>query len=151
LPEVAGDAAIYIDPDDPESLRDAMTLVCEPAHRRATIAAGLQRATSFTWSKAASAFASALSAAAAADTEDQREARGRRWRAPREAQNISQLAVAPSRAPEPNVELPPWRQRGARVLKGTLVRYLPPRAVRVLGAVNNFRRHYVSRLRGALG
>ena len=151
LPEVAGNAAIYIDPEDPESLRHAFTLVREPTRRRAMVAAGLQRATSFTWPEAASAFASALSAAAAAETEDRREARERRWRAPREAQSANQLAVAPSSPPQPHVERPRLRQRGATALKGVLRRYLPPRVVAVLAAINNSRRHYVSRVRRALG
>jgi glycosyltransferase involved in cell wall biosynthesis len=151
VPEVAGDAALYIDPEDPESLRDALSLVREPRRRRMMIAAGLQRAESFTWSEAASAFASALSRAAAGDSEEERATREARWRAPREAQSLEQLAAAPTRGPQSDVEPLPWRQRGAMAMKGLLVRHLPPRAIAVLAAANNSSRHFASRLRRALG
>ena len=55
LPEVAGDAAIYVDPDDPQSLQEAFDRTGTiPA--TAMIAAGSTRATRFTWVDAAAVF-----------------------------------------------------------------------------------------------
>ena len=45
LPEVAGDAALYVDPDDPRGLQEAFDHVREPLRRTAMIAAGASRAT----------------------------------------------------------------------------------------------------------
>lgn len=54
LPEVAGDAALLINPAQPQSLVDAMTrLVREPALRSDLTQRGLARATTFTWDKTA--------------------------------------------------------------------------------------------------
>jgi UDP-glucose:(glucosyl)LPS alpha-1,2-glucosyltransferase len=48
LPEVAGDAALYSDPDDPEALAAAITLLAtDPARRAALADAGLARARRF--------------------------------------------------------------------------------------------------------
>ena len=64
LPEVAGDAALYVDPDDAASLRQALDAVRDPERRAAMIAAGEIRAEALTWDAAAAAFASVLTAAA---------------------------------------------------------------------------------------
>ncbi|MHC8316987.1 glycosyltransferase family 4 protein [Pseudomonas sp. LB3P31] len=54
MPEVAADAGNYIPPDDPDSLRDAMTrLIEDPAHWQACRAAGLHRAKLFSWERCA--------------------------------------------------------------------------------------------------
>lgn len=54
LPEVAGDAALLIDPDDPESLASAMlTLLNDQALRAAHARRGLERARTFTWAQTA--------------------------------------------------------------------------------------------------
>ncbi len=54
LPEVAGDAAICIDPDDDSQLVEAMTsLLDDPDKRDALAASGLARAASFSWDNAA--------------------------------------------------------------------------------------------------
>lgn len=54
MPEVAGDAAILIDPDDLESLRDAIHLVStQPALRDAMRAASLAQAARFSWARCA--------------------------------------------------------------------------------------------------
>lgn len=54
LPEVAGDAAILVDPDDVPALSDAMERVlADPGLQGALRAAGLQRAAGFSWQRTA--------------------------------------------------------------------------------------------------
>jgi len=54
LPEVAGDAAILVDPDDIPGISEAMRMLQhDPAIRNSLMTAGKKRAASFTWSKAA--------------------------------------------------------------------------------------------------
>ncbi len=56
LPEVCGDAAVLVDPDDLRGWLDAVTaLVTSPERRRALASAGLGRAAAFTWQRAAGA------------------------------------------------------------------------------------------------
>ena len=53
LPEVAGDAAILVDPDNDEELLFAMkTLASQDGLRRELVSRGLARASEFTWSRA---------------------------------------------------------------------------------------------------
>jgi glycosyltransferase involved in cell wall biosynthesis len=132
LPEVADDAAIYIDPDDVYALQEALAKVREPSRRAAMISAGLRRAAALNWADGASAFASVLSAAAATDTADQRQAREANLRARRHAQNQVQQAVA-SHRPQPQLQ----RQKAAddRVtprLEALALRHLPSWAIAVL-------------------
>jgi alpha-1,3-rhamnosyl/mannosyltransferase len=55
LPEVAGDAAIQIDPHDPEALAHSLEKVLHDSDlRNRLITAGLQRARLFSWKKTAS-------------------------------------------------------------------------------------------------
>ena len=133
LPEVAGDAALYVDPDDPEGLRKALDAVREPDRRASMVAAGAVRATAFRWDRASAAFAAALSEAAAVATAEQRRARDATWRPRREAQ-----AAAAQRVPRdgrlqaiPSVARQ-TRERLGRPLKSAAMRYLPPRAVVLL-------------------
>ncbi|HLE60248.1 MAG TPA: glycosyltransferase, partial [Thermoanaerobaculaceae bacterium] len=54
LPEVCGEAAVLLDPDDPDAWREALlTLHAEPGRRSALIHAGIARARTFTWERAA--------------------------------------------------------------------------------------------------
>jgi glycosyltransferase involved in cell wall biosynthesis len=53
LPEVAGDAAVLIDPYDVGAIRDGIRRVLDPDVRDALVAAGLRRAATFTWQRAA--------------------------------------------------------------------------------------------------
>jgi glycosyltransferase involved in cell wall biosynthesis len=54
LPEVAGDAAVYIDPREPESLRSALEKVVGDEQLRKKLKAdGLTRAGMFSWEKTA--------------------------------------------------------------------------------------------------
>lgn len=56
LPEIAGDAALAIDPDDPEALADALHRALTDSELRADLRAkGLARAAHFTWAKTAQA------------------------------------------------------------------------------------------------
>jgi len=49
IPEVAAEAAIYIDEDDPHGLATAMTSLANPATRNSYVSAGLERAGQFNW------------------------------------------------------------------------------------------------------
>ena len=53
LPEVAGDAAVLIDPFDVASIRDGIRRATSLAHRSRMIAAGLARAETFDWQQTA--------------------------------------------------------------------------------------------------
>jgi glycosyltransferase involved in cell wall biosynthesis len=65
LPEVAGEAALYVDPDDPASIATAIgRLAGEPALRERFAEAGRRRAARFSWESAAAATASVLRRAA---------------------------------------------------------------------------------------
>jgi alpha-1,3-rhamnosyl/mannosyltransferase len=56
LPEVAGDAALLVDPRDVRALRDALAaLLTDPARAAALRAAGRARAAGFTWERTAGA------------------------------------------------------------------------------------------------
>ncbi|MEI6827415.1 MAG: glycosyltransferase [Desulfuromonadales bacterium] len=58
--EVAGDAAIYVNPDDVEGMRNALLAVQEEEMRNELVKNGLQRAKGFTWRKMADLVESAL-------------------------------------------------------------------------------------------
>lgn len=56
LPEVCGDAALLVDPDDPSAITQAVLTVCEDPLRAALLrAAGIDRAQHYTWERAAAA------------------------------------------------------------------------------------------------
>jgi glycosyltransferase involved in cell wall biosynthesis len=56
LPEVCGDAALLVDPDDPSSITRAVLAVCEDGRRAAHLrAAGIGRARHYGWERAAAA------------------------------------------------------------------------------------------------
>ncbi|MGL6243824.1 glycosyltransferase family 4 protein [Pseudomonas sp.] len=60
MPEVAGAAGNYIEPDEPDGLREAMNrLIDDQAHWQACREAGLQQARLFTWERCANITASA--------------------------------------------------------------------------------------------
>ena len=52
LPEVAGDAAVLIDPRDPDTLADAMLQVARGEHAD-LVSRGKARASRFTWAETA--------------------------------------------------------------------------------------------------
>jgi hypothetical protein len=133
LPEVAGDAALYVDPDDPQSLREALDAVRDPNRRATMVAAGAIQASAFRWDRASAAFATALSQAASADTAEQGRARETAWKARREAQAVRQRERRRGR----RLHRIPVVGRHARArlelrLKSAALRYLPPRAVVLL-------------------
>jgi hypothetical protein len=133
LPEVAGDAALYVDPDDPQSLREALDAVRDPNCRVTMVAAGAIQASAFRWDRASAAFATALLAAASAETAEQGRARETAWKARREAQAVSQRDRRRGRLLH---AMPPlgrrWRAGFELRLKSAALRYLPPRAVVLL-------------------
>lgn len=60
IPEVAGVAALYVKDDDIDELADALCEVQKPKVRNSLIAAGLEQAKKFSWSKMAKTVSSAL-------------------------------------------------------------------------------------------
>ncbi|MEG4119586.1 glycosyltransferase [Microcoleus sp. N9_B4] len=60
LPEVAGEAALYVNDDDVDGLANALCEVQKPKVRNSLIAAGLEQAKKFSWSKMAKTISSAL-------------------------------------------------------------------------------------------
>lgn len=67
LPEVAGDAAMLVDPHDPRAIADGLRQLCTDEDlRRVLSAAGTARVASFTWARCARATASTLRRAAGA-------------------------------------------------------------------------------------
>lgn len=67
LPEVCGDAAVYVDPSDGAAIAEAVMRVAGDAElRRQLAAAGRQRAAAFTWPRAAAALLAQLPPAEAA-------------------------------------------------------------------------------------
>jgi hypothetical protein len=135
VPEVAGDAAIYVDPDDPVELAESFDAVREPTRRAGMIAAGLQRASNFDWQTAASALASLLAEAALPEAARDRNARTAVWQARRGTQartQAEQRASQRSRAPEAS---PGGDSPQVRRLKQFALLHLPPWAVRRLRSV----------------
>jgi alpha-1,3-rhamnosyl/mannosyltransferase len=64
LPEVAGDAAVLIDPDDVDSLRDGLhALLTDDGLRQRLIARGAERLAGYTWEKVADTAAGVFEAA----------------------------------------------------------------------------------------
>ena len=135
LPEVAADAALYVDPDDPVALASAFDTVREPRRRAELIAAGLRRATMYEWRGAAAGFAGLLSAAALSEPAGDRSARTSAWQARRYAQvqaQAEQRALRPRRTPrKAHADATPATQR----LKRLALRYLPSWVVRRLRAL----------------
>jgi len=60
IPEVAGEAALYVDDDDVEGLANALCEIQKPSVRQSLIAAGLEQAKKFSWSKMSEIVSSAL-------------------------------------------------------------------------------------------
>ncbi len=60
IPEVAGEAALYVNDEDVDGLTDALCDVQKPQVRNSLIAAGLAQAKKFSWSKMAKTVSSAL-------------------------------------------------------------------------------------------
>lgn len=60
IPEVAGEAALYVNDEDVDGLANALCDVQKPSLRNSLIAAGLAQAKKFSWSKMASTVSSAL-------------------------------------------------------------------------------------------
>jgi glycosyltransferase involved in cell wall biosynthesis len=66
LPETCGDAALYVDPTDPDALARACLLAArDPATRDRLVAAGSERARAFTWDRTAHSVDSAIRSAIA--------------------------------------------------------------------------------------
>jgi hypothetical protein len=137
LPEVAGDAALYVDPDDPASLRQAFDAVRDPKNRAAMIAAGRTRAEALTWDSASSTFASLLATAAQTDTSDLRRVREDLWGPRRQEEaDEEQLRRARRRLPDAEAQVRPARlQRVSARIETLALVYLPPRATVLLRAV----------------
>jgi glycosyltransferase involved in cell wall biosynthesis len=149
LPEVAGNAAIYIDPENPRSLRDAFDEVRVPARRAGMIRAGLERVKSFTWERGAATFATALTAAAAAEAQDARPRREMKWRTRREKQDRIQQALTARMPTADAVQLQAPRHPLTKGLEALALRYLPGWAVALLRATYVWLRNRVGSFRRA--
>ena len=135
LPEVAGDAALYVDPDDAASLRQALDVVRDPERRAAMIAAGKIRAKVLTWDVAAAAFASVLTAATQTAESDERAARDAVWGSLRRGQAHEETTSSGGRR-RPDREPRTTRVSSLSQRVETLALfYLPPRAAARLRAV----------------
>jgi glycosyltransferase involved in cell wall biosynthesis len=65
MPEIAGPAAVYVDPESPHSIASATAaLLRDPHHRDRLVALGRERAEKFSWDRAAEATAQVLLEAA---------------------------------------------------------------------------------------
>ncbi len=65
MPEIAGPAAVYVDPESPHSIASATAaLLRDPQHRDRLVALGRERAQKFSWDRAAEATAQVLRQAA---------------------------------------------------------------------------------------
>ncbi|MFQ3628151.1 MAG: glycosyltransferase family 1 protein, partial [Cyanobacteriota bacterium] len=53
IPEVGGDAVLYVDPDSPDAVRKALAQVQQPDVRQRLITAGLAQSKLFTWERSA--------------------------------------------------------------------------------------------------
>jgi glycosyltransferase involved in cell wall biosynthesis len=103
LPEVCGDAALLVDPDDPRAIAHAVLTVCEDRPRAARLrAAGVERARLYSWDRVATGCDALLSAS---------ESGGRRptTREPSGRSSSPGSARRPGTPPE----LPPPRGRAA--------------------------------------
>jgi len=129
IPEVAGDAAAYVDPADPRSLREALDAVREPSRRDAMVAAGLARAENLTWGDAAAAFGSVIDAAAAPEAARDRETRAAHWR-PRRLDQVRAQSLDLDR--RRLLMLQRRHPAGLDRLKDPVLRYAPPWVVTLL-------------------
>jgi len=76
MPEIAGPAAVYVDPASPHGIASATAaLLADPDHRERLVALGRERASRFRWEKAARATAVVLRQAAGLPTDDKDEYR----------------------------------------------------------------------------
>lgn len=76
MPEVAGPAAVYVDPANPHGIASAAAaLLADPGHRARLVERGLARAARFDWERAAAATAEVLRQAAGLPARDEDEYR----------------------------------------------------------------------------
>jgi glycosyltransferase involved in cell wall biosynthesis len=69
LPETCGDAALLVEPDDEAALADTLArVVTDEALKRRLVGAGLERASSFSWDRAAAATDAVIAEVLAEDT-----------------------------------------------------------------------------------
>lgn len=57
VPEIVGDAAVLVNPEDRDGFRGGLELLLDPVERQRLASAGLRRASTFDWSTAAAAYA----------------------------------------------------------------------------------------------
>jgi hypothetical protein len=132
LPEVAADAVLYIDPDDPVALARAFEAVCVRGRRAELVAAGLERARVFDWRDAAASFAVLLSEAAQKEPDGDRAVRATTWRARQDVRARTQAEVRAARRAQPMAMTRDAMFPLTRRAKTLALRHLPPWAVRRL-------------------
>jgi glycosyltransferase involved in cell wall biosynthesis len=135
IPEVAGDAVLYVDPDDEQELARAFDLVGDPDRRAALVAAGLERARRFSWPVAAAEYAAGISELADRDVPAARAAREARWGPIRRQQLREQARLWPSGPPPPPPPAPTAAPSFVRRIESAAFRRLPPAAIVRLRAV----------------
>ena len=136
IPEVTGDAALYVEPDDEQGLARAFDVLATDAGRRASlVGAGLERARRFNWAAAADAYAAALVDAAESDTAEARAARAAHWKPVRVRQMREQALRRPPGLPRPPEPEPVARPSVLGRLESIAARRLPPALVVKLRAV----------------
>ncbi|HEY9776424.1 MAG TPA: glycosyltransferase family 1 protein [Planktothrix sp.] len=86
IPEVAGNAARYVDPDDAGEMAAALKQVRDQSVRQTLIEAGLEQSKKFSWTSTASALASVLIEAAQQQRQFSSSLRAQRWRELRQYQ-----------------------------------------------------------------
>lgn len=133
LPEIAGEAALYVGPDDEDALRRAFDEVRDPKRRETLVAAGPERAAHFRWPEAADRFAAALVAASEGDTPELRREREEKWAARRAEQARVQRLASPRPSDLPRSEFFGGAFTPELVgLKSVARRHLPTRTVEFL-------------------
>jgi glycosyltransferase involved in cell wall biosynthesis len=76
MPEIAGPAAVYVDPASPHGIASATAaLLGDPDHRRRLVALGRERARKFSWEKTAQATSVVLRQASGLPTDEADEYR----------------------------------------------------------------------------
>ena len=132
VPEVAGDAALYVGTDSPDELVAALDAVRDPAERERLIDAGRTRAAQFDWTRAAATLASLLTAASASEPAEARAARTGIWRERRELQARRQADERARRVEARPKAAIRSDSRTVHALTRFALRHLPPFAVRRL-------------------
>ena len=136
LPEVAGEAAVYFDPNDHATLMSALDRVADPVARQVLAAAGLQQARRFSWEKSAAEYTRVFEGVLADVSSGEVSPPSRAWVSMRREQRSLQLELAKVIAGERRIAdgLTSWIARSDLraslfAIRGYMLRVLPPSAL----------------------